>query len=119
MPLKPTGFIKLASKVFKAVGNDVTIRKVTHTSYNPTTASTGEITSDTTIKGFVERVLCHEVGELIRATDKRLTIAAASLTYAPTSEDKIIINSITHKIIRIQTTEQGNSPISYELILRS
>ena len=77
MPVKPKGFRKAASKVLKAVGGSVTIRKVTGSAYNTTTGTVGETTADTTIKGIVEGVSSREIGELIQADDKRLTIAAS------------------------------------------
>ena len=60
----------------------------------------------------------REVGELIKATDKRLTIAASDLDYTPTVSDRVVISSKVYQIIRVETTEQGNTAISYELILR-
>ena len=119
MPVKPKGFRKAASKVLKAVGGNVTIRKVTGSAYNTATGAMGETTADTTVKGFVEGVSKREVGELIKATDKRLTIAASDLSYTPTVADRVVISSTVYQIIRIETTEQGNTAISYELILRS
>ncbi len=119
MPVKPKGFRKAASKVLKAVGSDVTIRKVTTGSYNTTTGAVGETTADTTVKGFIEDVLSREIGDLVKADDKKLTIAASDLDYTPTVAHRVVISSVVHQIIRVQTTEQGNTAISYELILRS
>ena len=79
MPVKPKGFRKAAKKVLKAVGGDVTIRKITAGAYNTATGAVGESASDTVVKGFVEGVATREVGELIKANDKRLTIAASDL----------------------------------------
>ena len=118
MAVKPKGFRKAAKKVLKAVGGDVTIRKVTGSAYNTTTGAMGETTADTTVKGFVEGDLSREIGELIKATDKRLTIAASDLNYIPTVSDRVVISSKVYQIIRVETTEQGNTAISYELILR-
>lgn len=110
---------KAANKVLKAVGGDVTIRRVTTGAYNTTTGVIGETTSDTTIKGFVEDVNAREVSDLIQADDRRLTIAASSLTYTPTTADRVVIESVTYQIISIKTEEQDNTAISYALILRA
>ena len=118
MPVKPKAFRKATKKVLKAVGGDVTIRKVTGSAYNTTTGAVGETTADTTIKGIVEGVSSREIGELIKADDKRLTIAASDLDYTPTVSDRVVISSKVHQIIRVNTTEQSNTAISYELILR-
>tara|TARA_R100000655_G_scaffold30313_3_gene61125 strand:- start:5440 stop:5799 length:360 start_codon:yes stop_codon:yes gene_type:complete len=118
MPVKPKGFRKASKKVLKAVGGNVIIRQVTGSAYNTATGTVGESTEDTTVKGFVEGVSSREVSELIKATDKRLTIAAEDLSYIPSVSDRVVISSKVHQIIRVETTEQGNSPISFELILR-
>ena len=118
MAVKPKGFRKAAKKVLKAVGGDVTIRKVTGSAYNTSTGTVGETTADTTIKGFVEGVIARQVDDLVKATDKRLTIAASDLDYTPTVSDRVVISSNVYQIIRVETTEQGNTAISYELILR-
>ena len=110
---------KAASKVLKAVGGDVTIRRVTAGAYNTSTGVVGETTSDTTVKGLLEDVNAREVNELIQADDRRLTIAASSVTYVPTTSDRVVIGGVSFQIIRIKTEEQGNTAISYELILRT
>ena len=118
MPIKPKPFRNATSKVLKAAGGNVTVRKVTAAAYNTTTGTVGETTADTTVKGFVEGVIAKQVDDLVKATDKRLTIAASDLDYTPTVSDRVVISSKVHQIIRVETTEQGNTAISYELILR-
>ena len=110
---------KASSKVLKAVGGDVTIRRITTGSYNTTTGTLGETASDTTVKGFLEDINAREVNELVQSDDRRLTIAAGSLTYTPTTADRVVISSTVYQIIRVQTVEQDNTAITYELILRA
>jgi len=110
---------KASRKVLNAVGGDVTIRRVTTGSYNTTTGTLGETTSDTTVKGFLEDVNSREVNELIQSDDRRLTIAASSLTYEPTTADRVVVSNISYQVIRVQAVEQDNTAITYELILRS
>ena len=119
MPVKPKGFRKAASKVLKAVGGNVTIRKVTGSAYNTTTGAMGETTADTTVKGFVEGVNDREVNELIQSNDRRVTIAASSVTNVPTTADRVVIDSVSYQIIQVKTVEQANTAITYELILRA
>lgn len=118
MPIKPKAFRKATSKVLKAAGGNVTVRKVTAAAYNTTTGTVGETTADTTIKGQVSNVVATQVDDLVKATDKRLLIAAVDLDYTPTVSDRVVISSKVHQIIRVETTEQANTAISYELILR-
>lgn len=110
---------KVASKLMAKFGGTVTIRRVTPSTYNTTTGAITETTADTSVRGVLEDVNLREVNELIQAGDKRLTIAAADVTNAPTTTDRVLIGGISHQVIRVQTIEQDNTAITYELILRA
>ena len=110
---------KASSKVITKLGGDVTVRIVTAGSYNTTTGAISETESDTTIKGILEDVNLREVNELVQAGDKRLTVAADDLTTLPETKDRIVIGGVVHQIIRVETTEQDNTAITLELILRA
>ena len=110
---------KTATKLMSKFGGDVTLRTVTTGIYNPTTGTASEATSDASIKGVLEDVNAREVGDLIQAGDRRLTIAAADVNAAPTTADRIIISGVTYQVVRIATIEQDSLPITYELILRA
>ena len=109
---------KAASKTLGALGGDVTIRQVTAGSYNTTTGAITESTSDTTIKGVVSNVTRNEVNDLIESQDKRVTISAGDLTFAPTTKDRVVISNVEFKIIQVITEEQFNIPVKFDLILR-
>ena len=110
---------KVASKLMAKFGGTVTIRRVTPSTYNTTTGAITETTADTSVRGVLEDVNLREVNELIQAGDKRLTIAAADVTNAPTTTDRVLIGGVSHQVIRVQTIEQDNTAITYELILRA
>lgn len=110
---------KVANKVVSKFGGDVTVRIVTGGSYNTTTGAITETESDTTVKGVLSDVSLKEANELIQAGDKRLLIAAAAVTTAPETKDRIVISSVVHQIIQVNVTEQANTAIVYELILRA
>ena len=109
---------KVASRLMARFGGDVTIRRITVGAYNTTTGAVSETASDNEIKGILEDVNLREVNDLIQASDKRLIIAAADTAAVPTTVDKVLINNIVHQVIRVDTIEQDNEPITYELILR-
>tara|TARA_Y100000356_G_scaffold131943_1_gene136456 strand:- start:386 stop:739 length:354 start_codon:yes stop_codon:yes gene_type:complete len=109
---------KAASKTLSKLGGNVTIRKVTAGSYNATTGSISETTEDTTVKGILENVTRSQVNDLIEQQDKILTIAANDLDFVPTTKDRVVISSVEFKIITVNTNEQNNTPISFEIILR-
>lgn len=109
---------KVASKLMAKFGGTATIRRVTPSNYNTSTGAIAETTADTTVRGVLEDVNSREVNDLIQAGDKRLLIAAADVANAPTTADRVVISNITHQVIQVQTIEQDNTAITYELILR-
>ena len=110
---------RVASNVLKQFGGDVTVRYVTGGTYNATAGTINETESDTTVPGILEDVNLREVNGLLQAGDKRLTVAADDLVTAPETKDRVVIGSVVHQIIRVETTEQDNSAIIHELILRA
>jgi hypothetical protein len=110
---------KVASKLMAKFGGVATIRRVTPGVYNPTTGTASEVTADTVVRGVMEDVNVREVNDLIQSGDKRLTIAAADVTTAPVTADRVLIGGITHQVIRVTTIEQDNTAITHELILRA
>ena len=97
----------------------MTVRYVSAGSYNATTGAISETASDTNVKGVLEDVNVREVNELVQQGDKRLTVAAKELPSAPETKDRVVISTVVHQIIRVETTEQDNTAITYELILRA
>lgn len=110
---------KVAGNVIDALGADVTIRYVTGGAYDTSDGTITETTSDTAIKGVVQGIRQNEVNDLVQASDKRLIVAAKELATAPETKDRVVISSIVHQIIEVQTIDQDNTAITYELILRA
>ena len=110
---------KVASNVIDALGADVTIRYVTAGAYDTSDGTISETTSDTSIKGVVEAISQREVNDLVQASDKRLIVAAKELATAPETKDRVVISSVVHQIIQVQTIDQDNTAITYELVLRA
>ncbi len=110
---------KVAGNVIGSLGADVTIRYVTGGSYNTTTGAITETTSDTAIKGVVQAIRQNEVNDLVQASDKRLIVPAKELATAPETKDRAVISSVVHQIVEVQTIDQDNTAITYELILRA
>jgi len=110
---------KASSKVITKLGADVTIRYVTAGSYNTTTGTVTETTSDTAIKGVVQGISNREVNELIKTTDKRLIISADEVATAPSTKDRVVISSVEYQIIQVNTIDQDNTAITHEMVLRA
>ena len=103
----------------KKLSADITFRSVSAGSYNTTTGVITQTNTDTTIKGVLEDINLREVNELIEATDKKIQIAAASLSSTPTTKDKVIVGSVTYSIIRIETNQFANEKLSFVCYLRT
>jgi hypothetical protein len=116
---------KVADKIVSKFGGEVIIRYVAAGSYNATTGVVGETISDTEVKGVLEGVNVREANanrrnnELIQTGDKRLTVASNALPSAPETKDQVVISGVVHQIISVETIEQENEAITYELILRA
>ena len=110
---------KVASTIIGKFGGDVTVRIVTSGTYNTTSGTIGENVSDIETKGVLEDVNLRKANDLVQAGDKRLTVAADDLATAPETKDRVVIGSVVHQIIRVETTEQDNTAITHELILRA
>ena len=109
---------KASSKTIKVLGGDITYRRVTTGIYNPTTGSMSEVKTDVSIKGVVSNVSKAEVSDLVSSQDKRLTISAGDITFTPTTFDRVVISGTEHKVVQINTNEQGNTAISFDIFLR-
>ena len=109
---------KAASKTIKVLGGDITYRRVTTGIYNPTSGSMSEVKTDVNIKGVVSNVTRSEVSDLVSSQDKRLTISAGDITFTPTTFDRVVISGTQYKVVQINTNEQNNTAISFDISLR-
>jgi hypothetical protein len=110
---------KTASKLMGKFGGALTYRQVASGTYNAATGAMGETVTDYALRGVLQDVNAREVNELIQAGDKRLFIAATDLALTPSTADRVIISTVSHQIINVQTIEQDNQAITYELVLRA
>ena len=109
---------KAASASIKKLGGDITYRRVTTGIYNPTSGSLSEVKTDVSIKGVVSNVTRSEVTDLVSSQDKRLTISAGDITFTPTTFDRVVISGIEYKVVQINTNEQNNTAVSFDIFLR-
>jgi hypothetical protein len=103
----------------KKLSADITFRSISVGSYNTTTGVIAETNTDTSIRGVLEDINLREVNELVEANDKKIQIAAASLSSTPTTKDKIIVDSVTYSIIRIETNQLANEKLTFVCYLRT
>jgi hypothetical protein len=110
---------KTASKLMGKFGGALTYRRVASGTYNASTGAVTETATDYSLRGVLQDVNKREVNELVQAGDKRLLIAANDLSITPSTADRVVIGAVLHQIIRVETIEQDNTPITYDLILRA
>jgi hypothetical protein len=109
---------KTASKLMAKFGGEVTFRRVAAGIYNPTSGVSLPVTTTTTVRGVLDNVSESEVNDLIKATDKKLTIAAADLAFEPAVSDQVTVGNRVMQIVQVNKIEQDNTPIVFEIILR-
>lgn len=110
---------KVAKKVIAKFGGAVTFRFLAPSAYD---AETGDVTATVTtanIKGVLDDVRSSETNELIRSTDKKLTVAALDLDSVPSTDDQVEISSVRYQIVQISTIDQAGTAIVYDLFLRA
>jgi len=113
-----TSLRKTASKLMAKFGGEVTFRRVTTGAYDTATGAATPTVSNTTIRGVLEAVSEREANDLIRGTDKKLTIAAADLAFEPAVSDQVTVSSRVMQIIIVNKIEQDNTAIVFEIFLR-
>ena len=109
---------KVAKKVIGKFGGAVKFRVVTRYGYDTATGAASSTTSTRSIKGVLDEVKSSEVNELVRASDKKLTVAALDLNKTPNTGDEVQINNVRYQIVEVNTIEQGSAAIVYDLFLR-
>jgi|TARA_R100000482_G_scaffold75648_2_gene29295 hypothetical protein len=118
---------KVADTAIKKVGGDVTVNFVTQGTYNTTTGEVGETITSQTVKGVLDDVKKSELNDLAYGAnkvghlqiDKRLTVSALSLDNEPMPDDRVTISSKIYQIVTVETIEQDNTAIVYDIYLRA
>lgn len=109
---------KVASKLMLKFGGEVTFRRITTGAYNTTTGAATPTVATTTVKGVLEDVNEREVNDLVKGTDKKLTVAAANLSFEPAVSDQVTVASRVMQIVQVTKIEQDNTAIVFEIFLR-
>lgn len=104
MPDLDKALRKVAQVIVGGFGTSVTMRKTTASAYSTATHKVTSTPVDTTIKGRLSDYEAHEIVGRVQVGDRKLTIAAADLTYTPRTEDEVVIGN------RIYSIEDVASP---------
>ena len=109
---------KVASKLMLKFGGEVTFRRITTGAYNTSTGVATPTAASTTVRGVLEDVNEREVNDLVKGTDKKLTVAAADLSFEPAVSDQVTVASRIMQIVQVTKIEQDNTAIVFEIFLR-
>jgi hypothetical protein len=113
-----TSLRKVASKLMLKFGGEVTFRRITTGAYNTSTGVATPTAASTTVRGVLEDVNEREVNDLVKGTDKKLTVAAADLSFEPAVSDQVTVASRIMQIVQVTKIEQDNTAIVFEIFLR-
>ena len=110
---------KVAQKVVNKFGGLVDVKIVSRGTYDTATGTVTETETANEIRGVLDQVRANEISDRIRATDKKLTIAAIEFNGNLDLDDRVVIENVSHEIVQINTIEQDNLPIIFDLFLRA
>lgn len=102
-------------------GRAVTVRSPGATQgYNVATDTyTAGTDVDVTAKALFTKFRAADIdGEMVKATDSRVLIAASALTDAPDTDDKIIDGSTHYNVMNVEIVKPGDTAALYILQVR-
>lgn len=102
-----------AQKIIDDIGKDVTLRRVTQGAFNTTTGALSSTTSDETVQALFLNFRNSQVdGSQIKMGDRKIVIAAQNVT-KPETDDLVISNSKTFRIIQVIEVEENDKNLIY------
>lgn len=110
----------VAKKQTESKGRNVTLRRNTEGTYDPAADTiSGASTADETIKAVITEYEQGEIEEtIIVRGDKKVLIAATSLSSPPDHNDIIVDGSQQYRIVHIQAVQPGDTLLLYKLHVR-
>jgi len=109
---------RVAKSVIDRFGLDVTVQAIARATYNVTTGSATLTTTTTSLKGVLSEYRAHEIGDRIKAGDRKLSLAASAVSAAPDTEDRVVIGSAVYRIVDVVSHYSGAEVALYEVQLR-
>lgn len=101
-------------------GSDITLRKVTHGSYNPLTGAT-EVNTDTPVKALINRLASESVSKQISGNEAYNGYEMSITFYhteAPNTSWKVVFMGIEYKIILAVPYILQNTAFKYEVLVK-
>jgi hypothetical protein len=115
-----TDFLGFAKDSIETYGAAVTFRKAGTDTYDTTTGNVTQPTTDYDIRALIEDYSEFHISEgLVKAGDRRLIIAAASLSVIPAPGDYILHIGQTYLVIAVHSEYASDTPIIHTLQIRN
>ena len=113
-------FQSFAKDSIETYGASVTLRKPAIQSYDTATGQVTSTVNDSPIKGIIEDFSEHFIARgLVKAGDRKVTIAATALLVTPEQGDKLLIGGAAYDIVHVKADYAGDSAVVYELHVRA
>ena len=113
---------KLAQRVMRKVGTEVTIRRVAVGVYNTTTGTVTNAESDYEVVGRLDDYTDREFASgRIKVGDRKFTFAAADAAFVPVPDDKVVIDDEEFAIVNpggVRREMAQHEPALYVLQIR-
>lgn len=109
---------KVAQAVLGTFGTSVTLRRVSGTAYNTGTGTMTPTTTDTVVQARLDEYRDRDLSDLIHVGDRKVTIAAADLSFVPTIDDLVVIASLEYEVQRVQSELATDQAALYILQVR-
>ncbi len=113
-------FVEFARDSVETYGAAMTLRKPGSDIYDP---STGDLTANNTdyaVNGLIESYSEFHVAQgLVKAGDRRIIIAAGSLSVTPSQGDTLILGGQNLLIINVKSDYAGSTAVLHTLQVRN
>nr|BDD45290.1 hypothetical protein 12 [bacterium] len=112
-------FLDLANEMIGDFGASIILRKQNTSEYDVSTGKTSQNATDYETKGVIESYSEQYIASgLVASGDRKITIAADSITVEPEQGDTIIIGSDEFSVINVGCELYADTPVIYNLQVR-
>lgn len=113
-------FLTFARDSVETYGAAMTLRKPGSDTYDPATGNLTTGSTDYAVRGLIESYSeFHITQGLVKAGDRRIIIAAGSLSITPQQGDTLILGGQNLLIINVKSDYAGDTPILHTLQVRN
>ncbi len=109
---------KAATAVIRTLGTSVTIRQLTHGPLDATTGVSTPTQRDTVVKATIAEYTSRDLSDTVLLGDRQVMVAAADLSFPPTTEDEVVIGMDTYRILDVESPQATDQAVMHMLQVR-